>query len=91
MIAFYREFEYFKIIIMNFKSSLLYVQRIINKELKSFKNFVKVYIDDLIIFSKNFELHIKHFRKLFQLLKKLKIIINLKKTFLNYLNVIFFE
>ena len=76
---------------MGFKGSLLYVQRIINKELKSFKNFIKVYVDDLIIFSKNFELHIEHFRKFFQLLKKLRIIINLKKTFLNYLNVTLFE
>ena len=62
-----------------------------NKKLKFFKNFVKVYINDLIIFLKKFELHIEHFRKFFQLLKKLKIIINLKKTFLNYLNVILFE
>ena len=76
---------------MNFKNSLLYVQRIINKELKSFKNFVKIYVDDLITFSKNFELYIKHFRKFFQLLKELRIIINSKKTFLNYSNVILFK
>ena len=87
----YRKFEYFKIVIMNFKGSLFYVQRIINKKLRSLKNFVKVYIDDLIIFSKDFDLHFEHLRKLFQLLKKLKIIINSKKTFLNYFNVTLLE
>ena len=88
---FYRKFEYFKVAAMNFKGSLFYMQRIINKKLRLFKNFVKAYIDDLITFSKDFDLHFKHLRKLFQLLKELKIIINSKKTFLNYLNVIFFE
>ena len=62
-----------------------------NKKLRSLKNFVKTYIDDLMTFSKDFDLHLKHLRKLFQLLKKLKIIINLKKTFLNYFNVILLE
>ena len=52
---------------------------------------MKTYIDDLITFSKDFDLYLKHLRKLFQLLKKLKIIINLKKTFLNYFNVILLE
>ena len=65
MIAFHREFEYFKIAIMNFKNSSFYVQRIINKKLRFFKNFVKIYVDDLITFLKNFELHFKHFRKFF--------------------------
>ena len=62
-----------------------------NKELRSFKNFVKVYIDDLMTFSKDFDLHFEHFRKFFQLLRKLRIIINSKKTFLNYFNVTLFE
>ena len=62
-----------------------------NKELRSLKNFVKVYIDDLITFSKDFDLYFKHLRKLFQLLRELKIIINLKKTFLNYFNVTLLE
>ena len=53
---------------MNFKGSLFYVQRIINKKLRSFKNFVNVYIDDLITFLKKFELHLKHLRKI----KKIK-------------------
>ena len=76
---------------MNFKNSSFYVQCIINKKLRFFKNFVKVYVDDLITFLKKFELHFKHLRKFFQLLKKLKIIINLKKIFLNYFNVTLFE
>ena len=62
-----------------------------NKKLRSLKNFVKVYIDDLIIFSKDFDLYLEHLRKFFQLLKKLKIIINSKKTFLNYLNITLLE
>ena len=87
----HRKFEYFKIVIMSFKSSLFYVQRIVNKKLRLFKNFVKVYIDDLITFLKDFSLHLEHLGKFFQLLKKLRIIINSKNIFLNYLNVILFE
>ena len=61
----YQKLEYFKIVIISFKGSLFYVQRIINKKLRSLKNFVKVYIDDLITFSKDFDLHLEHLRKLF--------------------------
>ena len=75
---------------MGFKDSLPYVQRIINKKLRLFKNFVKAYIDDLITFSKDFDLYFEHLRKLFQLLRELKITINSKKTFLNYFNVTLF-
>ena len=83
----HRKLKYFKIVVIGYKGSLSYMQRIINKELRPYKNFVKIYIDDLIIFSSIFEMHFIHLRKLFQLLLKLKIIINFKKTFFNYSSI----
>ena len=68
---------------MNYKKSLSYIQRIINKKLRLYKNFVKIYINNLIIFSPIFKIYFIHLRNFFQLLLKLKIIINLKKYFLN--------
>ena len=91
IVASHRGLEYFKVIAINYKESLSYMQRIMNKELRSYKDFVKIYIDDLVVFSSIFEMHFIHLRKLFQLLLKLKMIINLKKTFFNYSNITLFD
>ena len=62
-----------------------------NKKLQSYKNFVKIYIDDLIVFSLIFKIYFIYLRKFFQLLLKLKIIISFQKIFFNYLNIILFD
>ena len=54
--------------------------RLMNEVLKRFLgNFVIVYLDDTLIFSKTKEEHLEHIRQLLQRLKEEKLLINLKK------------
>ena len=51
-----------------------------NDVLKDFLGkFVIVYLDDILIFSKTLEDHMMHIRKVFEKLRKEKLLINLKK------------
>jgi hypothetical protein len=59
--------------------------------LKNLKNFVRVYIDDIICRSKMFEKYLKHLRILFRIFQRKEIIINFLKTFLEYFSVILLE
>jgi hypothetical protein len=55
-------------------------QRLMNKILREYLDeFVIVYIDDLLIYSKTFEEHIEHLRKIFDKLREANLMIKLKK------------
>ena len=58
-----------------------------NKTLRDFKNFCRIYIDNIVLFFKTFDDHVEHFRRLFVKLVELRITFNLKKTFLNYSSI----
>ncbi len=50
----YRKKEELQIVAIKFKNSLTYVQQIINEQLQKFRKFIRVYIDDIIVFFKMF-------------------------------------
>ena len=64
---------------------MIYVQKQINNYLQLFKKFIKIYIDNIIIFSRIFQNHLQHFKKMFTLFKKLHIILNSKKSYFEFL------
>lgn len=56
-------------------------QRVMNKVLYEYiGDFVEVYVDDIMIHSKNFEEHIEHVEKVLQKLKENNLVIKLKKS-----------
>lgn len=73
---------------MNYRNSSVYVQRQIDRVLRSFA-FARVYVNNIVIFSESFEKHIEHLRKIFQTLTTNNISINSKKAFLEYSSINF--
>ena len=59
--------------------------------LRSFYDFIKTYIDDIINFSRILIKHFEHLRKLFILFREYRINFNFIKSFLEYSFVILFN
>ena len=77
----------FNVSIMGYMNFIVYVQRQIDKILRSIKDFAQAYIDDIVVEFKSLREHIAYLRRLFQLLIEYNIVIASIKTFLNYSNI----
>ena len=73
--------------LIDYCNLLVYVQRQTDRLLRLFKKFIKDYVDDIVIFSRTLLKHISHLRQVFALFKRVKVILKLFKSFLEYLNV----
>lgn len=67
MMILYREQEEFQVMVMNYKNSLSYIQKQIDNLLKSFRQFARAYVDDIVVFSKTLEEHERYLHKVFEL------------------------
>ena len=61
----HRDQKQFNVTLMNFKNSSSYVQRQIDQMLRSYREFSRVYMNDIIMFSKILKKHIVHFKQIF--------------------------
>jgi hypothetical protein len=87
----HREQKQFNVCVMSYKNSFVYVQRQTNFMLSDLRNFVKAYIDDIVIFFKTLEEHLHHLSLLFNHLFNYNVILNSKKVFLNYSFIILLD
>ena len=87
----HREQKQFNVTIMNFKNFSSYVQRKIDAILRNLRDFIRVYVDDIVVFFNTFEKHMTHLHSMFQRLNFYDINLSLKKFFLNYLTIAFLE
>ena len=69
---------------MKFKNSSIYIQRKINVILQVYCVFVKVYINNIVMFSKILKKHLTHLYKIFKLLDLFDIRFSSKKLYLKY-------
>ena len=83
----HREQKQFNVEIMSFKNTSSYVQRKINNILREFKEFCRVYINDIVIFSKILEKHVNHLQLIFELFISFNINLSSTKSFLEYFTV----
>ena len=73
---------------MKFKGSSFYIQRQTNQMLRSHREFFKIYMNDIIIFFKILNEHVKHLWKIFQLFQKRRVNLTSIKFYLRYFFII---
>ena len=87
-IVIHREQEKFNVVFMNYKNSFSYVQRQTDKLLRSYKQFAKTYVNDIIIHFKILQKHLNHLRIFFfQMFRIKRINLIATKFFLIYSSV----
>ena len=91
IVVFHKEQKQFNVTIMKFKNFFLYVQRKINNILRVFKDFVRVYVDDIVIFNNTLEKHVAHLHSMFELFNSYDINLFSKKFFFDYFIVALLE
>jgi hypothetical protein len=79
------------VIIMKYKDSPPYVQRIMDIILRPHRQFAYDYVDDIIIFFKNFEEYIEYLDPIFELFNRIGIIFKDLKFYFGYLSIIFLK
>ncbi len=79
-----QKIKYSKIIFIKFTNSFLYIQYFINRTLKTYNNYYRIFIDNIIIFSDIFNNYIEYLKDIFSLFREKNININLKKSYIKY-------
>ena len=88
IIVFHRDNEQWNVTLMNFRNNSMYVQRQIDWLLRKYREFVRTYMNDIVIFNKTFDEHLFHLNIIFQLFKRMNIVIKSIKTYLNYFSIV---
>jgi predicted nucleic acid-binding Zn ribbon protein len=83
----HRGLEYFKVAPFGFTNSPAHMQRFMDGKLRNLKRNVRCYIDDIVIFSKTFEDHLKHLTEVLQILHDAGLYLSPKKCHLAYHSV----
>ena len=87
IIVTHREQKKFSVALMSYKNSSFYVQRQTNKLLRSYKQFAKIYVNDIIVYFKILQKHRDHLRTFFQMFRTKRISLVVTKFFLIYSSV----
>ena len=74
----------FNVVVMKYKNSSIYVQRQIDRFLRSYRNYAKIYVNDIVIHFEILKKHFRHFKKIFNMFTINNIFIKSKKIFINY-------
>ena len=82
----YQEAEWFNVAVIEYKNSLLYVQKKMNKLFQSFWVFTQDYIDNIVIFLKTLMKHLMHLKTIFNTFNEMRISIKEIKFFIDYLS-----
>ena len=83
----HRKQKIFLISIMSCRNSVVYVQRQMNVLLRRLQEFVKIYIDEIVVKFKSLHERIYHLRQLFNLFVNKNINLNSIKIFLDYFEI----
>ena len=87
IIVSHRDNEQWNVTFMNFRNNSTYVQRQTDRLLRKYREFVRTYMNDIVIFNKTLDEHLFHLNIIFQLFKRMNIVIKSIKTYLNYFSI----
>ena len=76
--------EQWNVTIMKYRNSSIYVQRQIDIILRKYCHFVRVYVNDIVIFFNTLKKYLEHLTFIFALFKKYNIVIKTFKICLDY-------
>ena len=76
---------------MKYKNNFAYVQRQIDRLLRKYRRYARVYVNDIVIFFKTVEKHAIHLRAVFEMFQINTIFIKLIKTFFDYFSIALLE
>ena len=79
--------EVFKVTVMKYRNSSVYVQRIIDKILWEQQQFAWVYMNNIVISFNTLNEHLQHLNSVFKVLAKKNICLSSKKSFLRHFSV----
>ncbi len=79
-----RRIERSKVVFIRFTNSLFYIQRFIDRTLKTYNDHCRAFIDDVVIFSDTFNDHIEYLEDIFSLFREKNININPEKSYIGY-------
>ncbi len=65
----------------------MYIQWMIDRILQQQRLYIKIYVNDIVIFFNMLKKHLNHLYNIFNILNKMKICLSLKKFYLAYLSV----
>ena len=77
----------FSVTSFDFKNFSSYVQKQFDVMLHSYQAFIRVYLNDIMIFFRIFEKHCEHLSQIFELFKQKKIMLAFKKNFINFSSI----
>ena len=77
--------------LISYKNLSFYVQRQIDTMLRPLKNFVKAFVDDIIVFSRTLSKHLSYLRQIFELFRQRRVSLLSIKSFIDYLSVILLD
>ena len=81
---FHRKTKQFNVVVMSFINSPAHAQRQTNRMLTKCKEYVRLFIDDIIVFFKTLEDHIQHLNEVLKIISKHRITMSSKKAYLDY-------
>ena len=84
----HRNQKQFNVTFMNYKKSSSYVQRQTNKLLRSYKEFARTYVNDIIIYNRILKEYLKYLITVFQLFRNKRVSLFSIKSYLNYSSII---
>lgn len=83
----HRGYKIFLVLLIEYQNLIVYIKQRMDWFLYKFRQFIRAYIEDVIVRLKSFNEYIYYLCQIFQLLVDYNISIKLSKTFLVYKNI----